>query len=304
MATSNLKSIFIRYPFLKEIFAPALKVRKNIIYKKLIHQEEILQRLSELMINDPIIEIKEFGGTYALDIRSHLFKRLLLEKEYEPELVDVCKRYINKNKDIIDVGANVGFFSCFFSKQIQNNKVLAIEPTQNALKRLKHNLELNKANENVILFEGVVSDSEGLLEIKTIEGKEEYSSLGGMNHHGIASEKYVTERVKSITLDALIKEHKLDPGFIKIDVEGAEHLVFAGASEVLTQKRPIILSEMCNFLLKKNGSSAAEVINFIEKHDYEVINPSDPKIDPRTADFGDALCFPRELGLAKKHFLK
>jgi FkbM family methyltransferase len=298
----NLKSLFIRYPFLKQVFAPALKVRKNIIYKKLIHQEEILTRLAELMITDPIIEIKEFDGTYALDVRSHLFKRLLLEKEYEPDLVNVCKRYIDKNRDIIDVGANVGFFTCFFSKQIKSNKVLAIEPTQNALKRLKYNMELNKTTDNVILFEGVVSDNEGFLEIKTIEGKEEYSSLGGMNHHGISNEKYVTEKVKSTTLDELVKKHKLNPGFVKIDVEGAENLVFGGASNVLKEYRPVILSEMCDFLLKKNGSSASEVISLIEKQDYDVINPAERDVDPRKVDFGDVLCFPKESGFAKKHF--
>jgi FkbM family methyltransferase len=304
MAASNLKSLFIRYPFLKQVFAPALKMRKNIIYKKLIYQEEVLQRLSELMTNDPIIEIKEFEGTYALDTRSHLFKRLLLEKEYEPELVNVCKRYINKEKDIIDVGANVGFFTCFFSKKLTHRKVLAIEPTQNALKRLKFNMELNKASHNVILFEGVVSDSEGFLEIKTIEGKEEYSSLGGMNHHGITREKYVTEKVKSTTLDHLVNLHKLDPGFVKIDVEGAENLVFSGANELLSKKRPVILSEMCNFLLKKNGSSAKETIELIKKHEYDVVNPTDPSIEPGSEDFGDVLCFPKESGFAKSHFSK
>lgn len=304
MSTSKLKSIFINYPILKKVFAPALKARQKLFFRKSIGQEEVIDRLSKIMINDPIIKIDEFEGVYSVDIRSHLFKRLLLLKEYEPELVKICLRYLDKNKDIIDIGANVGFFTCYFSKQLKNNKVLAIEPTQNALKRLKHNMSLNNLSDNVIIFEGVVSDNTGSLELKTIQGKEEYSSLGGMNHPGVNTESYTTEIVKSITLDELVREKNLKPGFIKIDVEGAENLVFKGASEVLKRDRPIILSEMCDFLLKKNGSSASEVISFIEKHDYVVINPFDEKINPRLEDFGDVICFPKELGLANKHFNK
>ena len=302
MGSSPLRSIFINYPFLKKVFAPALKVRKNFLHKTQVDQEAVIERLGKLMTNDPVIHIEEFDGNYAVDVRSHLFKRLLLEKEYEPELVNACKRYIDPKKDVIDIGANVGFFTCFFSKQLTNTKVLAVEPTQNALKRLKHNMTLNKLKDNVIIFEGVVSDSEGSLELKTIKGMEEYSSLAGINHPQAVLENYVTEVVKSVTLDSLVAKHNINPGFIKIDVEGAENLVFGGSSSVLKEKRPIILSEMCDFLLKKNGSSAAEVINFIEKHDYDVINPADRNVDPRTVDFGDVLCFPKESGLAKKHF--
>jgi hypothetical protein len=87
-------------------------------------------------------------------------------------------------------------------------------------------------------------------------------------------------------------------------VEGAENLVFAGANELLSKKRPVILSEMCDFLLKKNGSSAKETIDLIKKHEYDVINPIDPAIEPGSQDFGDVLCFPKESGLAKIHFAK
>jgi len=232
-----------------------------------------------------------------MSVNGTIFKRLVIEKKYEPELAALCLRYLQHNRDVIDIGANIGFFSVLFAKTLQNGKVISIEPVKNALKYLYHNLELNGVRDKVVVYEGVASDVNGELEIKTIGDNEEYSSLGVMKHPSIINKECVTQRTMSTTIDALVSNKLLNPGFIKMDVEGVEHLVLKGSSRVLKEYRPIILSELSDYLLKQNGSSAKEVIDLLSEYGYDVFDPIDPDIEAGWKNFGDVICFPRELGI-------
>ena len=212
---------------------------------------------------------------------------------YEPQLVKQSLHYLNTDKDALDIGANIGLFSVLFAKHLRGRKVLAIEPTQRARRWLRENLAHNHVQDRVIVFEGAASDRQGQTTIRTIPGKE-YSSLGVMEHPAITGEPCSEEKISTDTVDHLVEQHGLTPGFMKVDVEGAEHLVFSGAQQVLKQHRPIILSELSDFLLVRNGSSAAQVIGLIESCGYDIIDPMHPNQAPGRSEFGDILCVPCE----------
>jgi len=291
---SSLKELIKKNQILKRTLHPISVARKMFFRKKREAQYEIINNLKDILAGDPLIKVDEFQGIFLLDCRSDLFKRLVLYKCYEPELVQCCKDLIDKNRDTIDIGANVGFFTVLFAKTLNNRKVLSIEPTNLALSRLYKNILLNQVQEKVIVFEGAASNSIGEVQIKTIEGKEEFSSLGAMMHPSIATEKnYSLEKVKASTIDDLIQRYSIDPGFIKIDVEGVEHLVFAGAKNTLLNNKPIILSELSDYLLRENGSSAKDVVNFIKECGYDVINPLSPNVPLVFEEVKNILCLPK-----------
>jgi len=81
-------------------------------------------------------------------------------------------------------------------------------------------------------------------------------------------------------------------GFIKIDVEGMEHVVLGGMRYILEHHRPVILSELSDPLLKRNGSSSAAIIDFLRSFDYRVIDPLDERLAAGTRPYGDILCIP------------
>lgn len=262
--------------------------------KKATYLKEAIKSLGQILIGDPVIRVEEFDGIFAVGVSSDLCSRILIKKRYEPRLVNLCKRYLNKDRDVIDIGANVGFYTVLFAKNISHrSKVLAVEPTKNATQRLRRNIELNGVMNKVEVFKGAVSNKNGTCRIHTVEGKEEYSSLGAMDHPKIKGKKWVTEKVMQITLDKLIEQKSLNPGFLKVDVEGSEHLVFEGAQNVLFKNRPVILSELSDFLLKKNGSSSKEVVALIKSYGYNIFNAADESIFSETKPFGDILCLPQ-----------
>jgi FkbM family methyltransferase len=255
-------------------------------------KNEVLKSLENVLCEDPVIRVDEFQGVFAIGGKSDLFKRIVAENRYEPELSKVCLSYLNPDRDAMDIGANVGFYTVLLAKTLKDRKVLSVEPAPNAVARLKKNIELNGVQNKVIYFDGVVSDHLGEAEIKVVIGREEFSSMGEMIHPSVAESKYEKIKVSATTVDELVKENNLDPGFIKIDVEGMEHKVLNGMHEVLKNKRPVVMTELTDPLLKKNGSSSKEVIRFFESYGYEVTDPLSDELHPGEREFGDILCVP------------
>ncbi len=291
-ARLSLKSAFIRM-----VLSPVQRLRANAYQKRRAEKQKIVTNLRHILVSDPHCAVKEFQGIFSIDRRSDIFKRIVIDGHYEPDLVRYCRKYLVDNRDVLDIGANVGFYTVMFAKNIQGRRVLAVEPTKNALMHLRKNIALNQVEDKVLVFEGVVADKTAKVTMQVIPGKEEYSSLGVMEHPSIVKEPHISEEVDSITIDDLVDRFHLDPGFIKVDVEGSEHVVFSGSKKVLSTCRPVILSELSDFLLTKNGASSMEVIDLLRKCDYDIMDPINPWASVGRKPFGNVICFPKEMNI-------
>lgn len=238
--------------------------------------------------------VPEFDGHFALSPSSALFRRVLIDGEYEPRIVAAVRQHLDPARDFLDIGANVGFFTVLAAKLLEHGRVLAVEPSSAAGARLKKNLHLNGVHGKVILFEGLVLDHDGSQTLNIIPGREEYSSVGALVHPSVVGEAFVQETARATTLDDLVRANQLAPGLIKIDVEGAEALVFAGAINTLTTHRPVIISELSDALLSRMDSSGAQIVSCLESLDYRVIDIVNPKVRPGSRSFGDILAIPTE----------
>ena len=255
--------------------------------------ERCFANLTAFLAADPQITVAEFNGVFTVSARSDLFRRLVQYGQYEPQLVESCRALVDAGRDVIDVGANVGFYTVFFAKLIGGSqRVLAIEPTPNALRHLRMNLAANAIADKVEVFDGVALDVNGEIAMKYIENREEYSSVGVMDHPSIKGSILKTIPAQARTVDELVSRHALRPGFVKIDVEGMEHKVIAGMKAAMEVHRPVILCELSDPLLRKNGSNSAEVIALIRSRGYKVYDPLYPEHPAGTRAYGDIMCVP------------
>jgi FkbM family methyltransferase len=294
MPFSRLRDTISRSNAARILLHPAILIRRALLKRHDSAFDRLAENLEKCLAEDPIVRLEEFQGTFLLDRRSHLFARVVSDGFYEPELAAVCVANLDATRDAIDVGANAGLYTNLMARQLRGGRVLAIEPAANALAKLRSNLKRNGIEARTLVFEGAVSDRDCTRTLKIVAGKEEYSSVGTMAHPSIVSEQFETIDVQATTIDALVQRHALDPGFIKIDVEGAEHDVLRGAEATLREHRPVVLSELSAHLLAHNGTSASAVVEHMQRLGYRVTDPLNPDGRFSVRDYGDMLCVPIE----------
>ena len=70
--------------------------------------------------------------------------------------------------------------------------------------------------------------------------------------------------------DAVLAEGLSRVDLLKVDVEGAELALLRGAKEVLRRHRPLLLLEVNEGSLSRQGSSSAEVLALLDEAGYTV----------------------------------
>lgn len=158
---------------------------------------------------------------------------------YEPEDADLMWRLLRPGLTVLDVGANVGWYTLHIAKRHPTSHVHAFEPIPRTSAQLARNLELNGLS-NVTLHSHALGESEGS---STFFCPDAYPGAAS------AVDLEVDSAVSRIDcpvrrLDDVVADLGLRPDFMKCDVEGAELLVMRGARETIKRCRPIIFCEM------------------------------------------------------------
>jgi FkbM family methyltransferase len=198
--------------------------------------------------------------------------------EKEPETL---KWIDGMNKEAIfwDIGANIGLYSIYAARR-RNCKVWAFEPSVFNLEILARNIYLNNLNNNICIVPNPLSDTTGSNSMKmtTTRWGGALSTYGeNFGWDGKKIEEIFKFRTIGITMDCALKFFKIpQPEYIKIDVDGIEHLILQGASNILTKVKEVLIeinddftqqSHQCRQLLVTAG------LTMIEKtHNEETAN--------------------------------
>lgn len=135
-----------------------------------------------------------------------------------------------------DVGAHVGFFSLLLSRLTgDRGQVLAFEPQPANAARLLANLAANRCA-NVEVHAAALGDHRG-----TQPFAAHTSSLQGALVDGDAAD---VTNVAATTIDDVVRDGAPPPALMKVDVEGAEGRVIAGARGTVALYRPVMLLEV------------------------------------------------------------
>ena len=170
----------------------------------------------------------------------------------------------------LDVGANIGNHSLWFSKYFKH--VHAFEPNPRTFKVLSLNAEL--AN-NISCHQVGLGDRPGVAHFQSTS-----SNIGGSRVIASPTADSFTVRVE--TLDSAA-DGIPDIGLIKIDVEGLEYEVFLGAAEVIKRHRPIILFEQFDHKLDGGEGRSIKLLKSYGYTEFAVIRrgPRAPDAWPR-----------------------
>jgi FkbM family methyltransferase len=209
---------------------------------------------------------------------------------YEPEVATLFTRAIQAGDTVLDVGANIGFFSILASRLVgPGGTVVAFEPGPDNLERLAINLALNDAA-NVTVVDHPASNGVEIVTFHLNSDNEGGHSLwdpGEHPHHQKSRENARSIVMTTTTIDAEVTRLGLaPPRLMKIDTEGAEHRVLEGTANLLREfEVPYIIAELHNFGLERLGSSQDKLRGFMADFDYDTFllytDGSLPKLVPR-----------------------
>jgi FkbM family methyltransferase len=218
--------------------------------------------------------------------------------EYE---TDLFGQFLRPGDVALDVGANIGAHTLYFAQAVgRQGKVLAFEPQRFLFQTLCANMALNSLT-NVYCYQLAVGEAPGWVRLPVINYEQE-GNFGGVS---VARDE-VGETVPVMTLDSLgLSQCRL----IKVDVEGMERSVLAGARQTIERTRPILYVE------NDRSEKACDLVRFIDSLGYEVYGDApllyrrDNFFDNETNVFDDIrsvnlLCVPRESDIVLTGFTK
>lgn len=183
---------------------------------------------------EPVSTVYDRDIRFSLNLRDTCKRSIYLYGYHEYATTKLLGEYLTPGMSFYDVGANGGYFTLFAAKRVgPRGAVFAFEPVEERFQELQANVGFNTFS-NIKAYQLAVADRDGVVELN-VDLSENNSGLSSLV--GDAGGRRVKRAVSGLTLDKFIRESAAPPpDIIKIDVEGAERLVFEGASATLTRQ--------------------------------------------------------------------
>ncbi len=253
----------------------------NILYfilkiLEIISNRSILLRFKEFVENKCYLKKNISNKKISFFTPSELIKwrvKTILDKE--PETIS----WINEFKDrsiFWDIGANVGLYSIYAASKRKRIKVFSFEPSSSNLRTLSRNISINNLQNKINIVPFALSKNKN----KFLLLKESSFNEGGaLNSFGVnynfSGKKFFSKNSYNTfgtSLDNLIKLKILKvPNYIKIDVDGIEDLILAGAKNLLLNKKikSILIEINDKFKVQKK-----EILKIMKKNKFQLISKS------------------------------
>jgi FkbM family methyltransferase len=193
---------------------------------------------------------------------------------YEPFETQLLKILSVDASTIIDIGANIGWFSLNFAKFNELARIIAFEPLPSAYSYLERNVLANHLQNQIQIEKLALSDKTGINKFIQPNANSTNSSFINVAN----SENIVVHEVETTTIDNYFSSHPSPVELIKCDVEGSEFLVFSGGIRIVEKYKPAIFTEMLRKWSGAFGRHPNELIRLLENLGYECFEVNEATI--------------------------
>lgn len=185
------------------------------------------------------------------------------EGVYEKDIIDDIRLVLNKDKNLIDIDANIGQHSLLLAPFCKN--VYSFEPIPEVYTQFKKSIELNKI-QNINLYNAAISDK---VETKTFNYVKFHAGTSSFVERSNKNIDVIS--VQTETLESVLKDVKMD--VIKLDVEGYELVVILGNKEKILKDKPIIFMEFSPDWIQLDGSyTTKDAFDFFAENNFEIFS--------------------------------
>lgn len=228
----------------------------------------------------------ERGGIrWKLDLREGIDFSIYLLGGFEPGTLRLYQRLVRPGDRVLDIGANIGSHTLPLARLAgAAGEVHAFEPTAFAVGKLRANLGLNPDLASRVVVHHcmlVASDADSpdasVYSSWPLQGGEAVHA----QHHGRLMD---TGTAAARTLDSVATECAWDRvDFIKLDVDGNEHKVLAGAGATLARFRPRLLVELAPYVYAAEPESFDAMLDGFWERGYRLRDVAGGAELPRSA---------------------
>lgn len=222
--------------------------------------------------------LKYGGYQMECDLRKMLQRQFYFFGTYFLE-EDVLNQWCQQAKTasvVLDVGANAGIFSFAASASNPLAKIHAFEPTPDIAAHFRKTVAQNSLGERVVLHQMAVARETGTAHLNFFSG--EHQDNEGMNFVSDEARSSASVAVPTVSLDDFCVQQGLTViDLVKIDVQGNEPEVLAGAEGLLRRKA------IKTMFLELNWNHAdlahcpaSKVVRTLEQAGYEFADPRLP----------------------------
>lgn len=209
------------------------------------------------------------GARFSYPLDSAIGK-YLFSGGFEATELAFARAHLKPGDVVLDVGANGGLYTVMAARAVgPGGHVYAFEPGDRALALLRHNVAINNLT-NVTIIAAAVSNETGQASFAVAEDSA-LSSLADVDRGEQQIQSWAT--VETIRLDDAIERHGIpQASFLKVDVEGAEKLVFEGSSRLLSDASPpfMILFEAYDPNARAFGYTVAGLLDSLQELGYSL----------------------------------
>ncbi|QTO46306.1 FkbM family methyltransferase [Burkholderia latens] len=192
--------------------------------------------------NDAIMYHKtKYGFLFPIHMNDAAMYRTYVATSYEEPETDFIRRNIGPGDHVVDIGVRHGWFACHMAQIVgEEGRVFCYDPDPICSEHVGLCSSINEFS-NIFYESCALGNSPGELMFDPSDAT--------LQTQG--SSKFGLVRVPIKALDDLMKDRIKKISFIKIDVEGAEQMVFDGASDILDRDKPTILMEINDSLSRR-----------------------------------------------------
>ena len=193
----------------------------------------------------------------------YLDQQIAQRGTFEPSTTLLVRTLLKPGMQVMDVGANIGYFSLICAQQVgSSGKVWSFEPVSAYRERLLWHIGANGFEERVCVADYGLSDAVKSLPI----------SLGdssGTLHWALPSPPALVETIQVRPFDEVWRELGCDNvNFAKIDIDGHEPFFLRGAQSFFQQCKPIMVLEFSQINLIEAGEHVHLLKGMIEELGY------------------------------------
>ena len=171
----------------------------------------------------------------------------------EPETIKWIDEF-KKGSTFFDIGANIGLYS-IYAAEVKNSSVYAFEPSFFNLEFLARNIYFNKLVQKINIIPIALNNSIGIndFNLSTTDWGGALSTFDkSYDENGDEMEPNFKYRTVGFNLDTLVDLLNIKKAdYIKIDVDGLEHIILSGAKQVLKNAKEILIEVNDDFYEQK-----------------------------------------------------